>query len=48
MWDLSGKPAMRSIWENYFEDIDGLIYLIDSTDENLEDSVKTLSFPNLN
>lgn len=38
---------MRPMWENYYEDIDGLIYMIDSTSNDLESSIKTFSNFNL-
>ena len=42
-WDVGGQKALRSIWENYFEANDALIYVIDSSDTyRLEESGKEL------
>lgn len=32
LWDLGGQKAIRSLWENYYEQNDALIYVIDSSD----------------
>lgn len=32
-WDLGGQESLRSLWENYFEDAHGIIFIVDSTDE---------------
>jgi ADP-ribosylation factor-like protein 2 len=42
-WDLSGKETFRKMWENYLDDIEGLVYMIDSSKENIEESIKVLS-----
>ena len=42
-WDVGGQKSLRSVWENYFESNDGLIYVIDSSDTyRLEESGKEL------
>ena len=42
-WDVGGQKSLRSIWENYFENNDALIYVIDSSDTyRLEESGKEL------
>mmetsp|Transcript_12816 Transcript_12816/g.17671 ORF Transcript_12816/g.17671 Transcript_12816/m.17671 type:complete len:202 (+) Transcript_12816:43-648(+) len=42
-WDLGGQQGLRSIWEKYFEEAHGIIYVIDSVDsEKLEDAKITL------
>lgn len=42
-WDVGGQKSLRSIWENYFESNDALIYVIDSSDTyRLEESGKEL------
>ena len=34
-WDLGGQSSIRVFWRNYFEEIvDGIIWVVDSTDEN--------------
>jgi GTP-binding protein SAR1 len=30
-WDLGGHEAARKTWRNYVSDVDGIIYLIDSS-----------------
>jgi ADP-ribosylation factor-like protein 2 len=31
-WDVGGQQTIRSYWRNYFEQTDGLIWVIDSAD----------------
>ena len=33
MWDIGGQKAIRPYWKNYFENTDGLVYVVDSSDE---------------
>ena len=33
MWDIGGQKAIRAYWKNYFENTDGLVYVVDSSDE---------------
>lgn len=33
-WDLGGQVRMRSIWEKYFADAHGMIYVIDAADKS--------------
>ncbi|XP_074860295.1 ADP-ribosylation factor-like protein 14 [Carettochelys insculpta] len=41
VWDVGGQQKMRTFWCNYFENTDGLMYVVDSTDkQRLEDSKK--------
>ena len=43
LWDLGGQQSFRSIWNNYFEDADVLIYVVDSADsERFEEATRTL------
>ena len=30
-WDLGGHEAARKTWKNYVSDVDGIIYLVDSS-----------------
>lgn len=30
-WDLGGHEAARKTWRNYVSDVDGIIYLVDSS-----------------
>ena len=31
-WDVGGQSSIRSYWKNYFEETDGLIWVVDSAD----------------
>jgi ADP-ribosylation factor-like protein 2 len=33
VWDVGGQSSIRSYWRNYFEQTDGLIFVIDSVDQ---------------
>jgi len=38
IWDVGGQTTIRSYWRNYFEQTDGLIWVVDSGDKlRLED-----------
>merc|ERR1712146_646648 len=38
VWDVGGQQTIRSYWRNYFEQTDGLIWVVDSADRwRLED-----------
>lgn len=32
IWDVGGQKTLRSYWRNYFEQTDGLIWVVDSSD----------------
>ena len=32
-WDVGGQTTIRSYWRNYFEQTEGLIWVVDSTDK---------------
>lgn len=32
-WDLGGQTGLRGIWEKYFAEVHGLIYVIDAADD---------------
>uniref|UniRef100_A0A7S3LJR0 ADP-ribosylation factor-like protein 2 n=1 Tax=Aplanochytrium stocchinoi TaxID=215587 RepID=A0A7S3LJR0_9STRA len=37
-WDVGGQTTIRSYWRNYFEETDGLVFVVDSADKRrLED-----------
>uniref|UniRef100_A0A8C5PUZ9 ADP-ribosylation factor-like protein 14 n=1 Tax=Leptobrachium leishanense TaxID=445787 RepID=A0A8C5PUZ9_9ANUR len=41
MWDVGGQQKMRAFWSHYFEDTDGLVYVVDSNNkEHLDESKK--------
>jgi ADP-ribosylation factor-like protein 2 len=31
-WDIGGQKSIRAFWRNYFEQTDGLIWVVDSSD----------------
>ena len=33
LWDVGGQQVLRKIWEKYFDEANGLIFVIDGTDE---------------
>ena len=33
VWDIGGQRAIRDYWKNYYENTDGLVYVVDSSDE---------------
>ncbi|OCT80828.1 ADP-ribosylation factor-like protein 14 [Xenopus laevis] len=41
MWDVGGQQKLRSFWCHYFENTDGLVYVVDSNDsKHLNESKK--------
>lgn len=43
LWDIGGQTTIRSYWRNYFEQTDGVIWVVDSSDKlRLEDCKKEL------
>jgi ADP-ribosylation factor-like protein 2 len=32
LWDIGGQKSIRSYWRNYFEQTDGIIWVVDSAD----------------
>ncbi|KAJ7514871.1 hypothetical protein O6H91_23G064100 [Diphasiastrum complanatum] len=38
IWDVGGQKTLRSYWRNYYEQTDGLVWVVDSSDlRRLED-----------
>ncbi|CAF1305945.1 unnamed protein product, partial [Didymodactylos carnosus] len=33
VWDVGGQDHLRTLWHHYFENVDGLVFVIDSTDK---------------
>uniref|UniRef100_A0A8C9PFD2 ADP-ribosylation factor-like protein 14 n=1 Tax=Spermophilus dauricus TaxID=99837 RepID=A0A8C9PFD2_SPEDA len=33
VWDVGGQEKMRTVWSYYCENADGLVYVVDSTDQ---------------
>lgn len=43
VWDIGGQQAIRPYWKNYYENTDGLVYVVDSSDEvRLKECSETL------
>lgn len=40
MWDVGGQKSLRSYWRNYFEQTDGVIWVVDSADFDRMDDCK--------
>ncbi|VDN95519.1 unnamed protein product, partial [Brugia pahangi] len=40
MWDVGGQKSLRSYWRNYFEQTDGVIWVVDSADIDRMDDCK--------
>ena len=32
MWDVGGQKSIRSFWRNYFEQTDGIVWVVDAAD----------------
>jgi GTPase SAR1 family protein len=33
VWDIGGQREIRPYWKNYYENTDGLVFVVDSSDE---------------
>ena len=33
VWDIGGQREIRPYWKNYYENTDGLVYVVDSSDD---------------
>ena len=46
VWDVGGQQTIRSYWRNYFEQTDGLVFVVDSADarrmEEVRDELRAL------
>mmetsp|Transcript_4496 Transcript_4496/g.13634 ORF Transcript_4496/g.13634 Transcript_4496/m.13634 type:complete len:190 (-) Transcript_4496:1944-2513(-) len=40
LWDMGGKASLRTLWDNYLADADGLVWVLDSTDQSRADEAK--------
>ncbi|KAK7367400.1 hypothetical protein VNO80_09412 [Phaseolus coccineus] len=40
IWDVGGQKTIRSYWRNYFEQTDGLVWVVDSSDRRRLDDCK--------
>ena len=51
VWDIGGQKKLRPLWQHYFQNSQGIIYVIDSNDpdryleakEELDDMVKNMT-----
>jgi ADP-ribosylation factor-like protein 3 len=41
MWDIGGQKAIRTYWPNYFDEVDCLIYVVDSADKRRMEETAT-------
>ncbi|GLE05939.1 hypothetical protein PINS_up021566 [Pythium insidiosum] len=41
VWDIGGQQTIRSYWRNYFEQTDGLVWVVDSADRRRLEDCKT-------
>uniref|UniRef100_A0A914WN99 Uncharacterized protein n=1 Tax=Plectus sambesii TaxID=2011161 RepID=A0A914WN99_9BILA len=33
VWDVGGQSKMQSLWHHYYDNVDGMLFVVDSTDE---------------
>ncbi|CAF1283781.1 unnamed protein product, partial [Didymodactylos carnosus] len=33
VWDVGGQDHLRTLWHHYFDNVDGLVFVVDSTDK---------------
>lgn len=44
MWDIGGQKAIRPYWKNYYDNTDGMVFVVDSSDEErLKECVEELN-----
>ncbi|KAJ1672587.1 ADP-ribosylation factor-like protein 2 [Spiromyces aspiralis] len=41
IWDVGGQKTLRPYWQNYFEQTDGIIWVVDSVDKQRMQDCKT-------
>jgi len=41
MWDLGGQERLRALWPHYFGQTDGVVFVVDSSDIDRIETVKT-------
>ena len=43
VWDIGGQKAIRPYWKNYYDNTDGMVFVVDSSDEErLKECVEEL------
>jgi ADP-ribosylation factor protein 1 len=40
VWDVGGQEKLRPLWRHYFNNTDGLIYVVDSSDKERIDKAR--------
>jgi GTPase SAR1 family protein len=44
MWDIGGQEKLRPLWRHYYEGVDALIFMVDSSDrERIEEAAEELN-----
>eukprot|EP00928_Gymnodinium_smaydae_P029733 TRINITY_DN22309_c0_g1_i1.p1 TRINITY_DN22309_c0_g1~~TRINITY_DN22309_c0_g1_i1.p1 ORF type:complete len:200 (+),score=35.24 TRINITY_DN22309_c0_g1_i1:113-712(+) len=44
IWDLGGHPSFRSVWHNYYEEVQGVVFVLDAADAaRLPEAKQTLT-----
>lgn len=43
LWDIGGQKAIRPYWQHYMDEVDVLVYVIDSTDQKRFEETGTVS-----
>uniref|UniRef100_A0A8C6MQ38 ADP-ribosylation factor n=1 Tax=Mus spicilegus TaxID=10103 RepID=A0A8C6MQ38_MUSSI len=43
MWDVGGQDKIRPLWRHYFQNTQGLIFLVDSNDREREELMRMLA-----
>ena len=41
VWDVGGQDRIRPLWRHYYQDVDGVIYVVDSNDRDRMDIAKS-------
>ena len=41
VWDVGGQDRIRPLWRHYYQDVDGVIFVVDSNDRDRMDIAKT-------
>ena len=44
-WDIGGQFKLRSLWSHYFDNVDALVYVVDSADvDRINENSETLHY----
>ena len=45
VWDIGGQKKIREYWVNYYNNVDGIVFVIDSSDEErVKECTETFNF----